>query len=210
MPFAFVHFAVRLFHAVIFALCFLTWNASEASSVPLSDSVVYGPATPEALKTKAGTDILSFQKWKENRMQQARQKINWIREQLDHAHLSKLERERQKTGRGAHQTTSKETNENAFSDPSHLRSNDRSTDALTEQLKTELESYEFAQKLTLSDYLLSYLAQQRNRKAAIEAAAAQMSPRDVADLIELFAQRTQQPRKSTKVLVGDSLGSLEF
>ena len=189
MPFVLVHFLVRLFHAVIFFLCLVTWNYSEASFGGAS-STVLGPATPDALRAKPGTSVLSFSEWRQERLNQAQKRIDSLQDRLNQKN-SNIEALRTKGALGS------------------VRK-DRTTEVLTETLKIEKENYEFAQRLTLSDYLMGYLAQQKNRKAAIEAAAAQMSPQDVVELIELFAQKSARPQTRSSMVVGEALGGLEF
>lgn len=192
MPFAIVHFFVRLFHVVIFALCLITWSYSEASSLSPQSSTAFGPATPHRLKLKMSTGILSFHEWKQERLQQAQQRMTNIEQRIDRKTRARALAEPQSLSGGGRQHQN------------------RPMDALTEQLKIEKENYEFAQGLTISDYLLSYLAQQRNRKAAIEAAAAQMSPKEVADLIESFTRQSTRPRSRSSMTSAEALMGQEF
>ncbi len=182
MPFAVVQFFVRLLHVFVLLMCLYTFQQAEASSK------MYGPPTPVGFAKEASgatlNGIKSFQFWKNERVSQAKAQIDVLNGRILKKRATAL--------------------------PSLVKTKDRQLEALYEQLKIEQENLEFASNLSISDYLVSYLIQQKNMKSAFQAAAAQLSDEEVAQLIEAYAQRVKQAHSKSISTTAELLSDRAF
>ncbi len=74
---------------------------------------------------------------------------------------------------------------------------------LKEAESFEVENMNMAQKLKISDYLITYIFSFSNRKAALKEAAALMSPAEVAEVMEAYAHSLAKKDSGSTSLTAD-------
>lgn len=124
---------------------------------------------------KAAADIKSYKEWKTDRVHGTQVRITSLKNQIENrkavrAALSQDPNLRQ--GRGTLEAAS---------------TSDYTVEKLERQLKAEQYNLELAQDLSVTDYFAGYLTKMHNKKAAFAEVAGKLSPEEVAELMNAYA-----------------------
>jgi hypothetical protein len=131
-----------------------------------------------AFSMKAGADVKSYKEWKTERVTGTQTRINIIRNQIENrkavrnALASQGTDPNLKNGRGTLEAAS---------------TGDYTVEKLERQLKVEQYNLELAQDLSVTDYFAGYLTKVQNKKSAFNEVAGKLSPEEVAELMNAYA-----------------------
>lgn len=129
------------------------------------------------LTLKAGADVQSYKEWKMARVQGSQTRIVSIKNQIDNR---KAVRAAIAQGVDPNLQRTKGTLEAASTA-------DYTVEKLERQLKAEQYNLELAQDLSVTDYFAGYLTKVQNKKSAFAEVAGKLSPEEVAELMNAYA-----------------------
>ncbi len=131
------------------------------------------------LTIKAGADVQSYKEWKMARVHGSQTRIVSIKNQIDNRRAVKAAIAAQGTDPNL-QLRTKGTIEAASTA-------DYTVEKLERQLKAEQYNLELAQDLSVTDYFAGYLTKVQNKKSAFAEVAGKLSPEEVAELMNAYA-----------------------
>ncbi|MEK2689524.1 hypothetical protein [Bdellovibrio sp. GT3] len=148
-----------------FALSVHAAPASKFSSSPVRPAIAAIP-TPQ---------FKSYREWKTEKVNSAQMKVTLIRGQI----------QTQKTGRRAASGT--DPNLARGKSMEAVAAHNISVEALERQLSEEQYDLEVAKDLSVTDYFAGYLTKVSDKKAAFKEVAGKLSPEEVAELMNAYA-----------------------
>jgi hypothetical protein len=130
------------------------------------------------------SSIQSYKEWKTLKIQEVQNRVEWLKQRLN---LKKMELSQK---RSASKTEAQLSQELGIA-------------AAESQLKSSAYTLEMTQDLTVSDYFAAYLTKQTHKKEAFKEVAGKMTPDEVAELMNVYANSMFSGSGDGAELVGD-------
>jgi hypothetical protein len=128
--------------------------------------------------------VQSYKEWKAQKIHEVQNRVDWLQQRLD---LKKIELAQKKV---PHKTEAQLSQELGI-------------EVTENQLKSDVYVLEMARDLTVSDYFAAYLTKQGHKKEAFKEVAGKMSPDEVAELMNAYANSMFSGTNENSELVGN-------